>query len=185
MHIKSPFIHPTRPSTHRLTKPSHPIRIPTAIKPFYLRTNPLQTTNTRINLRPIRIHAPQLHRLSTRQLIQRRLRNIKPLDRVVDRQDVDANAVVRQRVAGAAIRIVPAGDGGRAADEREGGQAGLRAVALGNQAVSAVAAGDGREGAGTVVVACVVGDGDCGGGGEEGEDGGEDWELHFELDGDF
>lgn len=50
---------------------------------------------------------------------------------------------------------------------------------FGEEAVGSVAAGDEGEGARCIVVTVIVGDSDCGGGGDEGEEKG--WVLHFEV----
>lgn len=79
---------------------------------------------------------------------------------MVDGEHVDGLAVVRQAVAGAALGGVPAGDALVATEVgRLDGALGLPAV-LGDEAVGAVGAGNGRHGAACVIVAGVVGDGD-------------------------
>lgn len=63
-------------------------------------------------------------------------------------------------IALAAVGAIPGLDGGGASDEWESGEGVEGAVALREKAVDTVGAGDGREGAGALVVFGVVGDGD-------------------------
>lgn len=85
--------------------------------------------------------------------------NVEATGGVVDGEDVDALAGVLELPAGAALGRVPAGDGLGSADVGELGDGALRLPALaGNEAVLAVGARHGGQGAGAVVVAGVVGD---------------------------
>ena len=65
-----------------------------------------------------------------------------------------------QLVTFSAVRAVPGFDGGRASDEGEIWEGSKVRVALGDEAVGAVGAGDGCEGGGALIVSLVVGDGD-------------------------
>lgn len=90
---------------------------------------------------------------------------------MVNGQDVDGVAAVRQLPAGSAASRVPAGDGLDTSDVWEARNLALgRPVVSGLEAVGAVGAGDDVERAGAVVVAGIIRDGiRRDGGSEEGE----------------
>lgn len=121
----------------------------------------LETAVADRNLGRRSIHASQLHSLATRQGVHGVERNVEAGGGVVNGQDVDGVAAVRELPAGAAGGRVPAPDGGGASDVGELGDLALRLpVVAGDEAVGAVGAGDGCQGTRAVVVAGVVGD--CG-----------------------
>ena len=77
---------------------------------------------------------------------------------MVDGEHVDGLALVRHAVAGAALGGVPAGDALVATEVgRLDVALGLPAV-LGDEAVGAIRAGDGGQGAARIIIASVVGD---------------------------
>lgn len=99
---------------------------------------------------------------------------------MVDGEDVDGTAVVGELPAGAALGRVPATNGGGTADELGADLALCLPAVPGDEAVLAVGAGDGGQGAAGIIVAGVVGDGDSRGrGGEDGEGREDGGELHI------
>ena len=82
----------------------------------------LETALGLVNLLRRRVDATQEHRLAARKRVHRLLRNVEPAVGVVDREDVDALALVRQLPARPALVRVPSRDRGRAADVGEVGQ---------------------------------------------------------------
>ena len=152
-----------------------------ALNQYILRSSlSLQATLVGRNLGVGGVDATELGSLVVGQGIETLLVDVEARSSVVDGKDVDGLALVGDAVAGAALGGVPAGDALVATEV--GGldvALGLPAV-LGDEAVGAVRAGDGGEGAAGVVVAGIVGDGDGRGeGGEaEGKGGSDGGELH-------
>ena len=138
-----------------------------------------QLAQREIHRRDRGIHAPELHRIPVRQIVQGLLAQVDARGDVVDSRHVDGLAVVGDAEALPAGRAVVPGNPFPSTDVGEAGDGALRLVAVaGDEPVDAVGAGNGVEAAGAVVVAGVVADGDGGGGsGEDGEDGGEG--LHY------
>lgn len=121
--------------------------------------NILKPTSRQRNLPNLRIHSTKLLRVTARQLIHGLLAHVDARSRVVDSQDVDGLALVRDGPAGTAVGRVPAGHLLDAADVGEVPDLRLEVPAvLGDEAVCAVGAGDDGHGAVGVVVAGVVGD---------------------------
>lgn len=119
----------------------------------------LQTAVADRNLGRRGIDASQLDGLATRQGVHGVERNVEARGGVVDGQDVDGVAAVRELPAGAARGRVPARDGGGASDVGEARDLALRLpVVAGDEAVGAVGARDDGQGTRAVVVAGVVGD---------------------------
>ena len=83
----------------------------------------MQATSGRSDLRRLCVDAAEVDSLVVRELVHRALRNIERADAgVVDREHVDALAVVRQLPARPARRRVPAADHARTANVREPGK---------------------------------------------------------------
>lgn len=98
---------------------------------------------------------------------------------MVNCQDVDRVAIVGEGVALSTVDIIPAGDGGGSSDVRETWERALGGVALGEKTVGSVTARDDGKGAGGIIVASVVGNGDGRHNANESEDDG--WELHNDF----
>lgn len=147
--------------------------------------SPLQTARGRGNLLRGDIDPAQLLRLVVRQRIHRRKRDVEARVGMVDREDIDALALVGELPARAARIRVPATDGDRAANVGELRERAEVAEALGDQPVLAVGAGDGVEAGGPVVVRFVVRErhAERGGGEERERSEGDGLELHVELGG--
>lgn len=101
----------------------------------------------------------QCNGLATGQSIHGVERNVEARSGVVNGQDVDGVAAVRQLPAGSTASRVPAGNGGDTSDVWEARDLALgRPVVFGLEAVGAVRAGDDVERAGAVVVAGIIRD---------------------------
>ncbi len=100
---------------------------------------------------------------------------------MVNDEDIDASSSIAQFIAAATVGIVPAGDDGCTTNVGEVLEGTLGGVALGEESVASVGAGDYGERSAGIIVANVVGDGDgcCADG--KGEESSESWELHFEF----
>lgn len=129
------------PIHHTLTHNQVKI-IPNQLNPTHL--NP---TLRRFNLSICRINPPQLLRIATRQLIQSLQSQIKRSDRRIHRKHINRlinlPVLVVQLVAFTTVGTVPALDGGRASDQGEVGEGFEVRVALRDEAVGAIGAGDG------------------------------------------
>jgi len=124
----------------------------------------LQSTLVDSNLGILRVDAAKISGLVVGQIVHGGLGQVEAVVGVVNGQDVDGLAVVGDAVASAALIRVPAWDADVAADVGEFGDGalGLPAV-LGNEAIRAVGARDGRHGTAAIVVASVVANRDSGG----------------------
>lgn len=103
--------------------------------------------------------------MAIRQPVHRSQPDIEPVRRIVNCQDIDPPLPVvlvgeRELPAGAAVRGVPACDGGSTTDVGEGGEVAKGLVAACEEAVYAVRARDGGEGTLAVVIRLVVCDRD-------------------------
>ena len=103
------------------------------------------------------LEAADLLGMSVREVVECPLRDVEADTGSVDRDEVEALPVVGEGPARAALSAVPPGDELGAADVRVGQRA-EGGEALGEEAVRAVRAGDGREGLPGVVVRLVEGD---------------------------
>lgn len=132
------------------------------------------------------VDASQEDSVVVRERVHRTEGNVEARLGVVNRDDVDRRAVVRELPAGAALVRVEARDDGGATDVREVRQRAEGREALGEHTVRAVRARNGGQGAIGVVVRLVVGHRDRGGGrgrrkgsgGSEDEGGDSSEELH-------
>ena len=142
-----------------------------------------QPANRLVDLGRVGVDAPESGTLVVRERVHRRECDVEARAGVIDREHINALAVVRQLPARPARGIVPARDRRRPADIRELRQRAERAETLRDEPVRAVRARDSRERRASVVVRLVVRDrhrrGEGGGGGSE-ESESESLELHCE-----
>ena len=142
--------------THRETKS---LSRDSAASPSYPPNESLQAAVLGGDLGGLGVDTAELSSLAVGEGVHGIEGDVEASSGVVDGKDVDGLALVLELPASAARGGVPASDGLGATDVRELGHVALSLPAVaGDETVSTVGAGDGGQGAATVVIAGVVGD---------------------------